>query len=248
VILLIEAILFDLDGTLLDVDMDDFLDRYLLKLSTHLNYADPERFAKNIWASTGAMVKNTDPALTNEDAFLQHFFKWIEQPQNEVMQLITDFYQHVFPSLQADAGPFPHTQTAVNAARKLQCPLVLATNPIFPLAAIKHRLTWAGLAAEDFALITAYENMHFTKPNPQYYREIASKLNVNPHNCIMVGNDIMFDIQPAKEAGFKTYFVDETAGGFNQAESSGRLQDLVIYLDSINLSRVEEDGHASQQK
>ena len=43
---MIEAILFDLDGTLLDVDMDDFLDRYLLKLSTHPNYADPERFAK----------------------------------------------------------------------------------------------------------------------------------------------------------------------------------------------------------
>ena len=153
----------------------------------------------------------------------------------------------MFSSLQADAVPSPYpdrsqcgTQITVSAGA--------GNKPDFPLAAIKHRLTWAGLAAEDFALITAYENMHFTKPNPQYYREIACKLNVNPHNCIMVGNDIMFDIQPAKEAGFKTYFVDETAGGFNQAESSGRLQDLVIYLDSINLSRVEEDGHASQQK
>ena len=194
----------------------------------------------------GAMVKIQIRLLLMRTLFCS-IFKWIEQPQNEVMQLITDFYQHVFLSAGRcrSLSPYPDrsqcgTQITVSAGA--------GNKPDFPLAAIKHRLTWAGLAAEDFALITAYENMHFTKPNPQYYREIACKLNVNPHNCIMVGNDIMFDIQPAKEAGFKTYFVDETAGGFNQAESSGRLQDLVIYLDSINLSRVEENGHASQQK
>ncbi|HZK24069.1 MAG TPA: HAD family hydrolase [Oscillospiraceae bacterium] len=234
---MIEAIFFDLDGTLLDVDMDDFLDRYLLKLSTHLNFAEPKSFARNLWASTGEMVNSTDPTLTNQDAFMQHFITWVEQPQNEIMQLIAEFYQQIFPTLQDTAGPFPHTATTLTAARELQCPLVLATNPIFPLTAIQHRMTWAGLTTEDFSMITSYENMHFAKPNPHYYLEIAQMLKVEPSKCIMVGNDLELDIRAAGQAGLKTFYIDAAATSFNQDKNSGRLEDFPLYLESLSIER-----------
>ncbi|MGN1119937.1 MAG: HAD family hydrolase, partial [Oscillospiraceae bacterium] len=49
---------------------------------------------------------------------------------------------------------------------------VLATNPIFPAVATQARIRWAGLHAEDFALITTYENSCHTKPNPAYFADI----------------------------------------------------------------------------
>ncbi|NLZ94103.1 MAG: HAD family hydrolase [Firmicutes bacterium] len=228
---MIEAILFDLDGTLLDVDMDDFLDRYMLKLAASLS-EDEKTFTKKLWASTNIMISNKDPQVTNQEAFMEHFLTWIKHPRNEVMQIIHDFYEQVFPTLQATAGPFPHTETAMAAARKLQCPLVLATNPIFPMAAIRHRMKWAGLHEKDFALITSYENMHFAKPNPEYYLEIAQLLQVNPKHCLMVGNDPVFDIRAAAQAGMITYFVDESLSGLSK--DSGRLADLPQFLNSIS--------------
>lgn len=233
---MIEAILFDLDGTLLDVDMDDFLDRYLLKLAAHLS-EDEKTFPRKLWASTGMMIENLDPGITNEEAFMADFLTWIKYPHNEIRQIISDFYEHIFPTLQATAGPFLHTETALAAARKQQCPLVLATNPIFPLVAIQHRMVWAGLKEEDFKLITSYENMHFAKPKPEYYREIARMLDVNHKNCLMVGNDPELDIRAASQAGLMTYLVDESLPGLDK--NKGRLADFPQFLKSI--AKVEED-------
>ena len=71
--------------------------------------------------------------------------------------------------------------------------LVLATNPVFPMTAQKKRMLWAGINPDDFTWITSYENSHYCKPNPQYYKEIAEKIGVKPGDCLMVGNDTIED-------------------------------------------------------
>ena len=66
----LKAILFDLDGTLLPLDNDRFVEIYLSNLARHSaawGY-DPATIVKTIWKSTGAMVKN-DGSQTNEQAF-----------------------------------------------------------------------------------------------------------------------------------------------------------------------------------
>ena len=63
----IKMILFDLDGTLLPMDMDEFIKNYFGRLSKKLaplGY-DPQQLVKNIWTGTMAMVKN-DGSRTNE--------------------------------------------------------------------------------------------------------------------------------------------------------------------------------------
>ena len=67
----LNTILFDLDGTLLPMDMILFEKLYFEELSK--NFADimpPKELAKNIWGSTKVMVENTEHK-TNQEIFIQ---------------------------------------------------------------------------------------------------------------------------------------------------------------------------------
>ena len=56
----VKVVLFDLDGTLLPMDQEDFIKAYfggLAKMLAGIGY-DPEKLVNAIWACTGAMIKN----------------------------------------------------------------------------------------------------------------------------------------------------------------------------------------------
>lgn len=233
-----KAILFDLDGTLLDVDMDDFLRRYLKRLSAHFAHvADPQEFVTNLLASTQAMIENRDPNLTNKVVFMERFFQWIPHHPESVLSHIDKFYEEIFPELKPFVKPYPATQAVMASAKKHGCPLVLATNPVFPLAAIRHRMNWAGLSQDQFALVTSYEHMHYCKPHPEYYIEIAQRLNVSPSDCLMIGNDADADIRAAAEAGMQTYLAEDllvnNSGRPPQPDFSGSIADIPHFLEKL---------------
>ena len=69
----IKTILFDLDGTLLPMDNDEFTKGYFRLLASKLagfGY-DSKSLVDGVWAGTAAMVRN-DGGVTNEEAF----WKW----------------------------------------------------------------------------------------------------------------------------------------------------------------------------
>ena len=67
---LVRTILFDLDGTLLPIDTDTFIRGYMQALAEYVGHIiPPEQLVKEVWAATGAMVRNTDPTLTNAQVF-----------------------------------------------------------------------------------------------------------------------------------------------------------------------------------
>lgn len=238
---MLKAILFDLDGTLLNIDIDKFIKSYFRSLCEHLkDFVDPNTFAQNLWASTGAMVENNNPHLTNKEAFLKHFYTWMKYPHEQVWPLIDDFYEHIFPTLQGDSGPYPEIADLFAYLKKQDVKLVLATNPIFPRTAIIHRLKWSQLNPEDFALITSYEIMHYTKPNPKYYLEVAEMINVPPQNCLMIGNDYDLDILPAAACGMKTFYVDTSCTRLDLQKACGNLAHLLPYIQMFFTGREEE--------
>jgi len=61
------------------------------------------------------------------------------------------------------------------------------------------RLEWAGIPAFDYPydLITAYENMHFSKPHSAYYAEILGQLGWEEGLSAMVGNSLTDDLLPS---------------------------------------------------
>ena len=67
---MITTILFDLDGTLLPMDQDKFIQSYLGRMAKKLaayGY-DPDLLVKGLWKGTGAMVQN-DGKQSNEALF-----------------------------------------------------------------------------------------------------------------------------------------------------------------------------------
>ena len=92
---------------------------------------------------------------------------------------------------------------------------------------------WAGLDLNDFKEFTTYENYHYTKPNPLYFKEILDKFNLKAENCIMIGNDIDEDLA-AKEIGLEAIVVtDNLINRSNkdiEAKFVGTIEELVEYF------------------
>ena len=68
--MIIKAVLFDLDGTLLPMDQEEFIKAYfglLAKRLAPLGY-EADKLYQVLWYGVAAMVKN-DGSCVNEDAF-----------------------------------------------------------------------------------------------------------------------------------------------------------------------------------
>ena len=57
--------------------------------------------------------------------------------------------------------------------------------------------------------MTTYENMHATKLHPAYYREILARLERQPEECLMIGDNWEWDIAPPVSIGILAYWIAE---------------------------------------
>lgn len=230
----ITTVLFDLDGTLLPMDMDAFTNGYFGLLTQKLapRGYDPDKLISAIWAGTGAMVRN-DGSRLNEAAFWEKFGQIFGEAALADIPLFEEFYAREFQQARQFCGYQPLAAEAVRAIRASGRRVALATNPIFPAVATESRVRWAGLEPEEFQLLTTYENSHFCKPSPGYYREVADRLGVRPEECLMVGNDMTEDLAAA-ELGMGVYFIPDCLinkeGRDLNAYPHGGFQELVRYV------------------
>ena len=94
-------------------------------------------------------------------------------------------------------------------ARQKAEKVILATNPLFPMAGQVTRLSWLGLKPEDFDLVTCYSTDRFCKPNPAYFTDICARMGLEPGRCLMIGNDDREDMVTAQAAGIPGYLVTD---------------------------------------
>ena len=86
----IKAILFDLDGTLLDSDMQVFLPHYLKQLAARVAHLiPPKEFIAHLLAATQAMVDN-DGRATNAQVFAEAFYPRVGHSQTELEPVYHD--------------------------------------------------------------------------------------------------------------------------------------------------------------
>ena len=134
---MIKNILFDLDGTLLPMDMEKFTQGYFKRLvmkAAPRGY-EPEKLIKSVWAGTAAMVKNNG-GITNEEAFWNKFSEiYGEEKTAADKPMFDEYYCKEFLDVKADCGFDPAAAETVAALKAKGFALVLATNPIFPAAA-----------------------------------------------------------------------------------------------------------------
>lgn len=235
----LKAILFDLDGTLLPMDQDLFIKLYfggLAKKMAPYGY-QPEQLIKAITTGTYAMVKN-DGSATNEETFWSTFNQVYGADCRKDEPVFDNFYRNEFAAAKAACQPTTAAREVIDLIKASGKRLILATNPLFPPIATQNRTHWAGLSADDFELITTYDNSHYCKPNPKYYEEILEKTGLSPEECLMVGNNAEEDMI-AETLGMKVFLLTDCLINEKNADTSqypqGGFEELKAYLTKLVL-------------
>ncbi|HLF01381.1 MAG TPA: DinB family protein [Anaerolineales bacterium] len=206
----VTTLLFDLDDTLLGNDIRKFIPPYFQSFAAHIApIADPKKFVGGLIAGTQAMMANADPRHTLQQTFGEMFYPSLGITDAQLQPYIDSFYVQKFPTLRRETHTIPMARETIQWAFDSGFKVVIATNALFPRAAILQRLNWAGVSADEFpySLITTLEFMHFAKPNPEYYAEILSLVDSRPEETMMIGNDWAQDIAPAAQMGLHTFWI-----------------------------------------
>ena len=235
----LQAVFFDLDGTLLPIDQDVFVKDYFSRLAAKAapHGYEPKKLIESIWKCTGAMVKN-DGCQSNEKVFWKAFAGIYGEKALEDEGLFEEFYENEFQEASSVCGKNEKAIQIVKNLKDAGVRVVLATNPIFPSIATQSRIRWAGLEPQDFEFYTTYEDSSFSKPNPAYFQEICEKRGLNPAECLMVGNDAKEDTAAA-EIGMKVFLVTDCLINRENADLSaypqGSFEDLENYLSQMSM-------------
>ena len=232
----VRAVLFDLDGTLLPMDLDKFLKEYLSSLAAKAAARgyDPKRFARALLLGIEASLAN-DGEDTNENVFWRVFLAEYGEESLDI-SMFDEYYRDDFPRLGASCGYAPEAKAAVEKMKELGFRVALATNPVYPEVATNQRIAWAGLSPLDFELVTTYESYKNSKPNPKYFLDVADRMGLAPEECLVVGNDTSDDMV-AQTLGMKVFLLTDClinkSGEDISRYPNGSFADLISYASEL---------------
>lgn len=203
------AVCFDLDGTLLPMDLELFMGGYFSALGRFVaeRGIDHQVFLKGLKAGSKAMAVSGED-VSNEEAFWTEMFKHVDRDSQDWLPLLEEFYRTDFAVVGKDVVPDPAAARAVKTLREKGYTLALTTMPMFPPVATSERLRWAQVDAADFARISTYDNSRSVKPCLTYYAENLAALGLHGEDVLMVGNNTVEDLA-ILELGADAYLVTD---------------------------------------
>lgn len=236
---MIKAVLFDMDSTLLDINLSAFLVAYAADVSRLMAEISGKPTASFGPAFARCYLSMGDPkradGLTNAEMFAQTFEKLTGVPLLDpvIADALKCYERDVLPSRQGGlvaARPMPGGLDALQTCQDLGLKVALATNPSFTETCIRVRMGWAGIQDMPFERISYMQNSTRLKPKARYYEEFISALGLTPEECLMVGNDSKRDF-PKPDIGLRTIYVGHAKP--RRAIWSGRMSELPEALPAI---------------
>ncbi len=235
----ITTVLFDLDGTLIGMDQDRFIEEYFKSIITKLSSLgyNGDLMKNALYRAVGAALRN-DGAVTNEARFWQVYEDISGVSGSELAPVLEDYYKNDFPSvIDSTCYGQERAREVLDRAKKTGRKAILATNPLFPIEATVCRMKKSSLSPDDFEYVTAYENSSFCKPNSAYFTELLEKCGVLPEECVMIGNDTRDDFC-AHEVGIPVFVLTDCLINTSGAELAdyphGSFDELLEYIDSLD--------------
>ena len=233
----LKYILFDLDGTLLPMNQDIFIQNYfksVIDYMTPYGY-DPKQLQEAIGCSIMSVVMN-DGKKTNETVFWDTMKQSYDDNIRDSEPIYVEYYKTSFKENKKCCGYNELANFTIKALKDKGYKLILATNPVFPRIATEQRIEWAGVDKNDFELITTYENSHHCKPYLNYYNEVLEKIGATPEECLMVGNDAVEDMI-ARELGMNVFLLTDCLINSKNKDISnfpqGGFLDLLVHIKNI---------------
>lgn len=220
---MLKAILFDIDGTL--VDSNDF---HILAWAEAFKGAGHEFRLADIHEQVGKGGDNLVPALLPD----------IDEDETERLKDTHRdlFKQHYFNRLR----PFPGARDLLERCRQAGYTVVLASSASGE--ELDHHLDDVLKARDLVDAWTSADDVGCSKPCPDIFVTAARKAGVMPDEALVIG-DTPYDIEAATEAGIRTVAV--RSGGFRDDQLSGAIAifddvtELLARFDASPLGRVE---------
>ncbi len=228
----IQAVLFDLDGTLIEVDLKKFIPSYLNLLSDSISHlVSPKKVISKLLKASEA-VNHNNGTQTNDSVFAEVFFPIGGYTREDIQPYFDKFYEFQFFELKKFTKKKEYARSVIQKIFEKNLKVVIATTPVLPLTAIQQRLEWAGVGDFDYSLITHIENSRANKPNLLYFQGIIDYLEIPPKNCLMVGDEAK-DMVAAK-IGCPTFLVEsqntEMTPEMLKPSYKGNLEDILELL------------------
>lgn len=182
----IKAVLFDLDGTLIDTAPDFIRIIKLLCQQAGLTAPTDEQIRSQVSEGARAMVKLIYPDLPLDSPALL-----------DARQQFLDIYGQ---NIAVDTDLFPHMDTLLQQLESQQVPWGIVTNK-------PRGLSESLLAALDLttrcAVLVCPDDVTHTKPHPEPMYLAAQRLNIDPADIVYIG-DHPRDIDAGRAANMPT--------------------------------------------
>jgi len=202
------TILFDLDGTLLDVDMRRYIPAYVQGLADCVaDTVSHEVASRTLLELVHELIQRDSGDESNNRWYLERAASRFGLDPDALQGRFAVWFSGGLTTLDSLMKPAPLARPIVESCLQRGQRVVIATNPVFPRPVIASRLRRAGLDDLDLTLITHSDNSRRCKPNPEYFYDILDNLDSTATECLMVGNDTSHDLA-ARRAGIATFLVD----------------------------------------
>ena len=231
--MIIQAILFDVNGTLIDINTDESNEEIYRGISHILTY-------HGISMHRGEV---RDEYYRIMDIQLKTSLE--KYPEFNVVELFREFLHRRFSAL----GSIPpdklkclpvflaEAYRGISRNRLQLYPDVLDVlndlHPRYNLAAISDaQSAWClpelrGVGIDEyFDPIIVSGDFGYRKPDPRLFMAALTALRVVPENVLFVGNDMFRDVYAAKQLGIKTVFFSSNQG---RKQAEGVKPDYIIY-------------------
>ena len=183
------AVLFDLDGTLVDTAPD-------IAAAVNRTLADLGRPAYPVarivdWMGEGAprLVRRA-LAGGRED---------LQPPAEDLERALGLFREHYAAAICVHSRPYPHTRRVLDSLREARIRLGCVSNKPERLT----RLLLDALALTPlFEVVVGGDTLEFSKPHPGPIRHACRRLDISPTNTVYVG-DSPTDCRAAEAAGVR---------------------------------------------
>lgn len=247
---MIEAVLIDIDNTLILYNENTFFKKFLKELYTY--FEDMFSYDEFISSLNKAMKNITQ--CNGRECIKDHFIRTLttdyDIDDDVVWNRFLQFYRDDYDQFQDLISPVEGAVELFKALKAMPVKTVIASHPVVPRNVQLKRVSWAKVTDHDFNLVTHIENMTYCKPQVGYYREICDMIKVKPDKCFMIGDDAVYDIaaskigiksylvtdknkRPVNPAGFSSCFKNSYNNNDPRPNFSGPLNNVVKILNSL---------------
>jgi len=214
----VKAILFDFDDTLVDFKsgLQKAHEMLAKKIFERHNVYGPTtvKLLYDIDLKYCRKAPNSSPELFDRHIWIKEYFisVGIKVTKKEIDELVMFYWRFVLEGVR----PMPHAEKVL-AGLKKWCKIAVMTDSDGNSHTKIERAKISGLMKYIDVFIDS-DKIHKNKPNKTFYEKILKKLDVLPHECIMVGDKPQVDLKLAKSLGMKTVWIkhglwSESLGG-----------------------------------